>query len=163
MIETLRHKAKGETKIWTGISLVSLLLSKKTTTKHLKTGWNDFCQKEQQHVFQTGFPYTFVSFHQEAVPTSCRNKVWVQTSRWSSASVTHEPASQVQKIRHILVQTLHPFFGGWDRVFVMAEWRWEEFGVNHLCFPTDLCLVFDSSTFSVFDLLGMEGSLLLCI
>ena len=68
-------ETQGETRIWTTISIVSWLTSllpKKTMTKPLKTRWNIFFAGNMQYYFQTFFLfYTLVSFHREAVPTSC--------------------------------------------------------------------------------------------
>ena len=84
MIETFRHKAKGETRIWTGISLVSLLLPKKNNDDKTPQNQVEMIFVKKNNMFSKRFnvfSYTFVSFHQETVPTSCRNNGWVQTSR----------------------------------------------------------------------------------
>ena len=78
MIETLRHKAKGETRIWTGISLVSLLLPKKHDDKTPQNRLNCFFV-EKDNMFSKRFflHFCFVSSRSSAlqiVESMCGSK-----------------------------------------------------------------------------------------
>ena len=138
-IETLKHQAKGETRIWSSISLVSLLLPKKIDDTAPQNQVEMIFVQTNNNMFSHGFPDTCVSFHQEAVPTNLLQKSKNVTNLWPQASggrsVKKSPMNVHPRCKRFATFLYKPY----GKKVLMAGDEKNSGGGHYLRFPTYLC------------------------